>query len=278
MYAVYYQLSIIGCQFFLTYQSIKPMAINLEKGQGINLDKNTHDLSEIIIGLGWDVVEEKAVLQRKETKENFFTKFKNIIGLGNATGRKYMYSIRRNNPMMRKEETKSYDLDAIAFLLDDTGKVKNLGSRSPLESGQVVDFIGSDIIFYNNPKSTDGAVIHTGDNRTGEGEGDDEQIVVKLASLDASYKKIVFIACIYQGVRKNQHFGLIENAFVRAVDAQGREIAKFNLSRNEAFNNKRTIIFAEVVRTGGTQGWRFQAVGDALDTDRFGEVLKKYLP
>ena len=253
------------------------MAINLEKGQGINLDKNTHDLSEIVIGLGWDVVEEKSTQSKNESRENFLTRFKHLIGLGGAgSGRKYMYSLRRNNPMLRKEETKSYDLDAIAFLLDEKGKVRNLGSRNALDSGQVVDFVGSDIIFYNNPKLPDGSVIHTGDNRTGEGEGDDEQIVVKLNLLDPTYKRIVFIACIYQGIRKNQHFGLIENAFVRAIDAQGREIAKFNLSKNEMFNDKRTIIFAEVIRSGGSQGWRFQAVGDGLDTDRFGEVLKRY--
>jgi tellurium resistance protein TerD len=255
------------------------MAINLQKGQGINLDKNQFDLSEITIGLGWDVIEDKSSQQKEIKKESIGLRIKGLLGIGKASAQnKHLYAVKRNNPVFRQEETKPYDLDAIAFLLDENNKILNLGNRSPLENGQVVDFVGGDIIFYNNPKHHQGAVSHTGDNRTGEGEGDDEQIVVKLNQLNPVYKKIVFIACIYQGIRKGQHFGLIENAFVRAIDASGKEIVKYNLSKDKIFENKRTIVFAEVVRSAASPNqWRFQAVGDALETDRFGEVLTNYL-
>ena len=253
------------------------MAINLQKGQSVGLDKNQYDLSEITIGLGWDVRVINNSLTQKKSSEDILNKFKSFIGLGEGSfNRKYLYATKRDSKDKSPEETKPYDLDAIAFLLGDDNKIKNLGKRGPLESGLIVDFLDSDIIFYNNPKHRDSTIFHTGDNRTGEGEGDDEQIIVKLNNLNPKYNKIVFFATIYQGQRKGQHFGLIKNAFIRAMDAQGKEILKFDLSIEKAFDKKCSLIFAEVTRTEHNQ-WQFQAVGNALPTDRFGEVLKEYM-
>jgi stress response protein SCP2 len=115
----------------------------------------------------------------------------------------------------------------------------------------------------------------TGDNRTGAGDGDDEQIIVKLDNLDPKFEKILFIVSIYQGRQRNQHFGGVENAFIRAVDGKGKEIAKFNLSGDATYNNMCSMIFAEAYRKDGT--WKFRALGDPQPTDSFVDILKSYV-
>lgn len=211
------------------------MAINLKKGQTIDLRKNdrgesVYDLSQVTIGLGWDV---------RQKKTGF---------LGKLFG--------------GSEE--EYDLDAIAFLLDDNEKVANLGNQ--LKNG--------DVIFFNSLRHPSGSIWLTGDNRTGEGDGDDEQIIVKLNSLDPKYKKILFLVTIYQGQKNNQHFGMIDNAFIRAVDARGKEIAKYSLSGDESMNGKCSMIFSELYRHNGE--WKFRAIGDPYQTDNLVEHLKRY--
>ena len=118
-------------------------------------------------------------------------------------------------------------------------------------------------------------IIHTGDNLTGEGDGDDEQIIVRLNSLPDRIQKIIFLVCIYQGQQRNQHFGMVDNAFIRAVDGKGQEIARFNLSADASSNGKRSVTFAEVYRKDG--GWKFRAIGDTHETDLFIHILKQYL-
>lgn len=163
-------------------------------------------------------------------------------------------------------EDEEYDLDAIAFLLDSNDKVINLGDNR---------LIGGDVIFFNNLRHPSGQIWLTGDNRTGAGEGDDEQIIVKLNSLPPQYHKILFVVSIYQAQQKGQHFGMIENAFIRAVDARGNEMARFNVSGDAAFNQKRSVIFAEVYRREG--GWKFRAIGAPQDTDSFVDILRSYV-
>ena len=209
------------------------MAISLQKGQTINLDKNQNDLSQITVGLGWDIRKEKP---------------KGLLGslLGGS----------------KSEE--DYDLDAIAFLLDENDKVRNLGDK----------LVGGDVVFFNSLQHPSGAIWLTGDNRTGEGEGDDEQIIVKLNSIEARISKILFIVTIYKGCEKGQHFGMVENAFIRAVDAKGQEIARYNISSDPTYSGKHSIIFAEAYRKG--DGWKFRAIGEPKDTDSFVEILKQY--
>lgn len=220
------------------------MAINLQKGQTIDLRKNdkgeTFDLSTVTIGLGWDV---------KQKESGFFGKL-----FGGA-----------------KEE--EYDLDAIAFLLDGNGKVANIGRTASVNGRQIGLFEG-DIIYFNSLKHPSGKIWLTGDNRTGEGDGDDEQIIVKLDSLDEQYKKIIFLVTIYQGRQNNQHFGLVENAFIRAVDAKGKEIAKFNLSGDSSLNGMCAMVFAEAYRKDNE--WKFRAIGEPKHTDNFVDILKSY--
>lgn len=221
------------------------MAINLKKGQTIDLRKNdkgeSFDLSQVTIGLGWDI----------RQKESGF--------LGKLFGG-------------NKEE--EYDLDAIAFLLDANGKVANLGRNKQATNGQTIPFYEGDIIYFNSLKHPSGNIWLTGDNRTGEGDGDDEQIIVKLDSLDQKYQKILFVVSIYNGRKNSQHFSMVDNAFVRAIDAKGKEITKYSLSGDASLSDMCSMIFAEAYRHNGD--WKFRAIGEPYATDSFVELLKKY--
>lgn len=106
----------------------------------------------------------------------------------------------------QKEE--EYDLDVIAFLCNAAGKVTDLGN---VENGKPT-LVNGDIVFFNSLRHKSGQIWLTGDNRTGAGDGDDEQIIVKLNSIDPKYEKIVFIVQIYNGEKLQQHFGKVQNA------------------------------------------------------------------
>jgi len=209
------------------------VAINLQKGQTINLRKEECDLSKVTIGLGWHV---------KEAKKGFF---------GSVFG--------------GKEE--DYDLDAIAFLMDDQDKVRDLGTK----------LVGGDVVFFNSKKHPSGTVWSSGDNIVGgTGDADCEQIICLLTKVPQKYAKILFIVSIYQGIQKNQSFGNVEKAYIRAVDAKGKELARFDLSSEPSFANKRSMVFAEMYRYGDE--WKFRALGDAEETDSFVEIIKRYIP
>ncbi|MGI3397520.1 TerD family protein [Providencia stuartii] len=211
------------------------MSVSLKKGQGVSLKKSKYDLSSVTIGLGWDI---------KEEKKGF---------LGSLFG--------------KQEE---YDLDVIAFLCDANGKVADLGR---MEGGQA-SLVDGDIIFFNSLRHKSGQIWLTGDNRTGAGDGDDEQIIVKLNTLDDKYAKIVFIVQIYNGKQLQQHFGKVQNAFIRAVDAKNVEMARFDLSGGAEFNHQRSMLFAELVREDS--GWKLNAIGQPSDSDSFVSYLKDY--
>ena len=126
-----------------------------------------------------------------------------------------------------------FDLDASALLLNNTGKVAN----------------DQNFVFFNNLKSPDGSVEHTGDNLTGEGEGDDEQIKVNLAGVPADIEKIVFPVSIYDAENRQQSFGQVRNAFIRVVNQDGgAEIARYDLS--EDASTETAMVFGELYRHG----------------------------
>ena len=113
-------------------------------------------------------------------------------------------------------------------------------------------------VFFNNLKSPDGSVEHTGDNLTGEGEGDDEQIKVNLAGVPADVDKIVFPVSIYDAESRSQNFGQVRNAFIRIVNqADGTELARYDLS--EDASTETAMVFGELYRNGAE--WKFRAVG-----------------
>jgi tellurium resistance protein TerD len=138
-----------------------------------------------------------------------------------------------------------FDLDASAFLLAAGDKVRG----------------DSDFIFYNNLKSPDGSVEHTGDNRTGEGDGDDEAIKVNLSAVPADVLKVAVAVTIHDGEARSQNFGMVSNAFIRVVnDATGREIARYDLS--EDYSVETALTFGEVYRHNDE--WKFRAVGQGF--------------
>ncbi|MFB7831028.1 TerD family protein [Streptomyces sp. NPDC056056] len=135
-----------------------------------------------------------------------------------------------------------YDLDASALLLNDTGKVAS----------------DRHFVFYNNLTSPDGSVEHTGDNLTGEGDGDDEAIKVDLAAVPADITKISFPVSIHDAENRGQSFGQVRNAFIRVVNqAGGVELARYDLSEDAA--TETAMIFGELYRHGTE--WKFRAVG-----------------
>ncbi len=130
-----------------------------------------------------------------------------------------------------------------------------------------------DVVFFNNLNHSSRAVKHMGDNLTGAGDGDDEQIFVDLENLPGNYDKIVFVVNIYQARQRNQHFGMIRNAFIRICDAEsGKEICKYNLSEN--YNNMTAMIFGELYRYNSE--WKFNAIGQATQDNDISSLAARY--
>ncbi|PWI43173.1 TerD family protein [Streptomyces sp. ICBB 8177] len=135
-----------------------------------------------------------------------------------------------------------FDLDASALLTNPEGKVLS----------------DQHFVFFNNLKSPDGSVEHTGDNLTGEGEGDDEVINVDLASVPADVAKIVFPVSIYEAETRQQSFGQVRNAYIRVINrADGNELARYDLS--EDASTETAMVFGELYRNGAE--WKFRAIG-----------------
>lgn len=145
----------------------------------------------------------------------------------------------------RVTDGQGFDLDAIAFLIAESGKVR----------------ADNDFIFFNNLKSSDGSVTHNGDNRTGEGDGDDETLSVDLSKVPADVAKIIFAVTIYDGQARNQNFGQVGDAYIRVVnDGNGSEIARFDLS--EDGSTETAMVFGELYKHSGE--WKFRAIGQGF--------------
>lgn len=140
-----------------------------------------------------------------------------------------------------------FDLDASALVVGSNGKILSDGH----------------FVFFNNLTSPDGSVEHTGDNLTGEGEGDDEAIKVHLDGVPAECDKIVFAVSIYDAEARGQSFGQVRNAFIRVVNqAGGAEIARYDLS--EDASSETAMVFGELYRNNAE--WKFRAVGQGYST------------
>jgi tellurium resistance protein TerD len=145
----------------------------------------------------------------------------------------------------RVTDGSAFDLDASVFLLDANGRVRS----------------DADFVFYNNPKGSDGAVVHAGDNLTGEGSGDDEVVTVSLAELSADVQRLSFAVTIHEADARRQNFGMVSNAFIRVLnDDGGAEIARYDLS--EDASTETAMIFGELYRHGGD--WKFKAIGQGF--------------
>jgi tellurium resistance protein TerD len=153
----------------------------------------------------------------------------------------------------RITDGKEFDLDASLFALDANGKVR----AAARASGGLTDDI-ADFCFYGNQTIAGGAIQHMGDNRTGAGEGDDEQIKVTLSRVPADVERLAVVITIFEARQRSQNFGMVSNSFARIVNAKtDREIARFDLSEDAA--TETAMIIGEVYRNQG--GWKFKAVG-----------------
>lgn len=139
----------------------------------------------------------------------------------------------------------NFDLDASAFLVGADGKVVN----------------EKDFVFYNNLQGANGSVIHTGDNRTGEGDGDDEQLVIVFDKVPEHVHKIAITVTIHDALQRAQNFGQVSNAFVRLVNEEtNEEVLRYDLA--EEFSIETAIVVCEIYRYGGE--WKFSAVGSGF--------------
>lgn len=135
-----------------------------------------------------------------------------------------------------------FDLDASAFMLGENGKLVS------------TDFF----IYYNNPQSPEGALQSSGDNRDGEGDGDDESLLINLPIVDARVAEIIFVVTIHEAEAKRQNFGQVRNAFIRIYDQSNKqEICKYEL--DEDFSTESAVEFGRLYRRGGA--WKFEAIG-----------------
>ncbi|MGD6845016.1 TerD family protein [Bacillus infantis] len=202
------------------------MAINLQKGQRVDLTKGNPGLSKIMVGLGWDPIENK--------------------GGGGLLGSLFGGGGGAN-----------VDCDASVIMLGENDKLRN----------------NSDVIYFGNLKSSDGSVQHTGDNLTGEGDGDDEQINVDLSRVPSHVQKLVFVVNIYDAVKRKQHFGMIRNAYIRIVNPMGREeLIHYNLT--DDYSGKTSLVVGELYRHG--TDWKFAAVGTGTNAPGLSDVVRSY--
>jgi tellurium resistance protein TerD len=145
----------------------------------------------------------------------------------------------------RATDGAAFDLDASVFLLSETGKVRS----------------DADFIFYNNKADAANSVEHLGDNLTGEGEGDDEQVKVILDTVPADVSKLSVAVTIHEADTRSQNFGMVSNAYMRVLNAEGgAEIARFDLS--EDASTETAMIFGEIYRNSGE--WKFKAIGQGF--------------
>ena len=138
-----------------------------------------------------------------------------------------------------------FDLDAAAFLLGDSGKVAD----------------SNDFVFYRNLTHPSGSVVHQGDNLTGVGDGDDEQIKVDLSKVPDNITKIAFTVTIYEAEQRRQNFGQVSNAFIRIYNEEtGEEMIRYDLG--EDFSIETAAVFGELYKNGGE--WKFNAIGNGF--------------
>jgi tellurium resistance protein TerD len=153
----------------------------------------------------------------------------------------------------------AFDLDASALLVAANGKVRS----------------GDDFIFYNQPSAKDGSVVHLGDNRSGAGEGDDEQIAIDLTKIAADVERVVIVVSIDQADERRQNFGQVRGAYCRVMNqSNDQEIVRFDLSEDAA--PETSMLFAEIYRNGAE--WKFKAVGQGYATGLAGIVADFGVP
>jgi len=155
------------------------------------------------------------------------------------------------------KKSEDVDCDASVLMINKDGKLTGIDN----------------VIYFGHLKSSCGSVTHTGDNRTGDGDGDDEQILVDLSKIPADIDKLVFVVNIYDCINRNQDFGQIQNAFIRIVNATGNsELLRYNLS--ESYAGKTSLITGEIYRYNSD--WKFSAIGEGTNDGSLKDLIGRY--
>jgi stress response protein SCP2 len=205
---------------------VNELAINLQKGQRVDLTKGNPGLSKIMVGLGWDPVQ----------SGGGGGLFGGLFGGGGAA---------------------NIDCDASVILLGANDKLQN----------------NKDVVYFGNLKSPDGSVQHSGDNLTGDGDGDDEQVMIDLSRVPSHVQKLVFVVNIYDCVKRKQHFGMIKNAFIRVVNpGNNQELIHYNLTDN--YSGLTCLVTGEIYRHGNE--WKFAAIGSGTNAASLSEVIRTF--
>lgn len=210
--------------------------INLSKMPAIDLSKGGKGLQKVIVGLGWDPVSEIEV-PAGEKKKGFFG---SLFGSGSGT------------PTRRSV----VDIDCDAFAVG-------------LNEGRIE--YSDDTIYFGHLKNSSGSIKHTGDNLTGDGDGDDEQIIIDLSAVRND--TIVIGVNIYQGKSRNQHFGMLQNAFIRIEDMNtGMELCRYTL--DSQFDGYVTVNFGSLIKSNNE--WTFVANGEPSNASSIGSFVDTY--
>ena len=194
------------------------MVVNLQKGQRVDLTKGNAGLNRIVVGLGWDPVEQK---------RGFFS-----------------------------SAPANIDCDSSVIMLQNDRLADN-----------------QDIVYFGRLKSECGSVVHSGDNLTGEGNGDDETIIVSLNDVPAKYNKLVFVVNIYDSYNRKQHFGMIQNAYIRIINpTNNQELIRYNLS--DDYDGQTSLITGEIYRHNDE--WKFAALGNSTQDRSVSELCTRF--
>lgn len=212
------------------------MSLFVTKGQVVYLTQPHYDLSEIRIGLGWDVQKPK---------------------FGNLFQMLFDYDIQAQQP---------FDLDAVLFVMQENDKVVSLGNEH---------LQGGDVIFFDNVRHPSGNIWLTNDAKHGEGEGEHEEIVIRLNSLPRKYQKLMFLMSIYKGITRKHDLAMLKNAYIRLSDAKGAEILRFHIGNDVSMTKMYSLLFAELYRENGD--WVFHALGETHPSDKFTNILQEYV-
>lgn len=200
------------------------MAVNLVKGQKIDLTKGNAGLNQIMVGLGWDPI--------------------------TSSGKGLLASLFGSSQS-------NIDCDASVIMLGEGDKLAS----------------NKDVVYFGNLNHSSRSVCHMGDNLTGDGDGDDEQIFVELKAVPSNIQKMIFVVNIYDCVNRKQDFGMIQNAYIRIVDnATKKELLRFSLTDN--YKGYTALEVGEVYRHEGE--WKFAAIGNGTRDAGLKQMVERY--
>lgn len=225
-------------------KGVEKMAINLSKGQKIDLSKDGKSFNKLMVGLGWDEAAKSVPVSNGKSSGGFFGR---LFGAAEQ--------------VVSRATIQDIDCDASVICLGENGRL-------------VPGDPSNTMLYFGNQRMFGGALKHGGDNLTGAGKGDDETIDVRLSDIPDYVSRLVFVVNIYQAESRNQHFGMIKNCYIRIINKDtGEELCRFNLSEN--YDNMEGMIVAEIYRYKGN--WKFGTIGQPLrNASVLNQVLDRY--